>query len=449
MRSILKPTHSSLRLKLYRAATTWLGEPLARVALRQRARQGKEDTARLRERLGHASLARPEGPLVWIHGASVGESLSALPIVDRLQARNRGLPVLVTSGTKTSAQILARRLPPNAFHQFLPVDHPSAVRRFLEYWQPSAGLFMESELWPNFLMMAAERGIPLALLNARMSERSFHRWLRARGMARTLLSAFDVLLAQDASIAGRLESLGAHNVTVIGNLKFAAPPLPADDRALDELRAEIGGRPLWLAASTHEGEEVIAGHVHAALKEFFPGVLTMIAPRHPERGTQIAASLADMGHQAALRSAHEKITTVTDIYVADTIGELGVLYRLADIVFMGGSLVPHGGQNPLEPARLNSAVLYGPHTENFFSIFRELTAAGGAVSVIGRDQLAREVASLLAARSEVERMAEAGYKVCTRADGVIARAMTELEPLLSKAIGPPTDQDGARRVARA
>ncbi len=449
-----KRLRRSLRLSLYRAATGWVGGPVAYFMLQNRARSGKEDAARLPERFGRAGLERPPGPLVWVHGASVGESLSALPIIERIHQRNPGLSVLVTSGTKTSAQILARRLPPGAFHQYLPIDQPSAVKRFLDHWQPSAGLIMESELWPNLLMTAAERGIPLALLNARMSDRSFHRWLRAKGVARALLSAFDICLAQDTSIAGRLESLGAHSIAVIGNLKYAAPPLPADDRALDELRAQIGGRAIWLAASTHEGEEAIAGHVHAALKETYPGVLTILVPRHPERGAEIAAVLADMGHKTARRAAGEPISPATDIYIADTIGELGVFYRLADIVFMGGSLVPHGGQNPLEPARLNCAILYGPHTENFFTIYRELAAAGAAASVIGRDQLAREVSTLLASRADIERMADAAYRVCAKADGVIARAMADLEPLLLAALGPPadgpsTDEHGARLVASA
>lgn len=444
----------SWRLALYRATTSIAG-PLARPMLMSRARRGKEDPSRLGERLGRPSLSRPEGSLVWIHGASVGESLSALPIIDRLHERFPGLSVLVTSGTKTSAQILARRLPPGSFHQFQPIDQPSAVRRFLDHWRPQAGLIMESELWPNLLMTSAERGIPLALLNARMSERSFHGWLHAKRMARALLGAFDICLAQDTSIAGRLESLGAQSIAVIGNLKYAAPPLPADDRALDELRAEIGGRPMWLAASTHPGEETIAGHVHAALKEETPAILTLLVPRHPERGPEIGAILADMGHGVALRSRGDAIGPATDIYIADTIGELGVFYRLADIVFMGGSLIPHGGQNPLEPARLNCAILYGPHTENFFTIYRELTAAGGAASVIGRDQLAREVARLLAERRDVEGMSEAAFRICARADGVIARAMAELDPLLSAAVGrppisdnPPTN-DGARLVASA
>jgi 3-deoxy-D-manno-octulosonic-acid transferase len=415
-----------------------------------RARRGKEDPSRLGERLGRASLPRPQGPLVWIHGASVGESLSALPIIDRLQARSPGLAILVTSGTKTSAQILTRRLPPGSFHQFLPIDQPAAVKRFLDHWRPHAGLIMESELWPNLLLMASARNIPLALLNARMSERSFNRWLRARRMARALLSTFDICLAQDTSIAGRLESLGARSIAVIGNLKYAAPPLPADDRALDALRSAIGGRPIWLAASTHEGEEAIIGHVHAALKEATPPILTILVPRHPHRGAEIAGVLTDMGHRVVLRSQGSEITAATDIYIADTIGELGVFYRLTDIVFMGGSLVPHGGQNPLEPARLNCAILYGPHTENFFTIYRELTAAGAATAVIGRDQLAREIAMLIASRGEIERMSEAAFRICAKADGVIARAMVELDPLLKAALGsPPNSEDGARLVASA
>jgi 3-deoxy-D-manno-octulosonic-acid transferase len=432
---------TSWRLRFYRLLTRLSG-PLVHLLIQSRLRQGKEDRDRLGERFGRAGRPRPPGPLVWIHGASVGESLSALPIIDRIQARFPGTCVLVTTGTLTSATLLSRLLPAGAFHQFIPVDLPSAVTRFLDHWQPDVGLIMESELWPNLIVDAAERKVPMALLNARISEQSFARWLKARRIAKTLLSAFDVCLAQDTAIVGRLESLGARNVSNIGNLKFAAPPLSADEDALETMRDAIGKRKIWLAAQTHEGEESIIGHVHAALKETESSILTILVPRHPARAEEIADLLRDMGHRVALRSKMEPITSRTDVYIADTLGELGLFYRLADIVFVGGSLVPEGGHNPLEPARLNCAIIHGPYTENNFTIFRELAAAGAAISVVGKDQLAREVSRLFADPGQVELMADAAYRICSRADGVIARAMAELEPLIAAAVEPGDVQPG-------
>ncbi len=439
----------SLRLSLYRALSNALA-PAIPYWLNARVKRGKEDPARLGERLGHAGLERPEGSLVWIHGASVGKSLSSLPIIDRVRARFPRTSVLVTTGTLTSAKLLSQRLPEGAFHQFVPLDTPSAVGRFLDHWQPDAALFMESELWPNLLLRTAERGVPMALLNARMSQGSFNRWLKARGPAKVMLSVFDLCLAQDTDIVGRLESLGARNVSIIGNLKYAAPPLSSDESALEELQSVIGGRTVWLASSTHEGEELIAGHVHASLKEQLPEVLTLLVPRHPARGNEIAELLADMGHRVALRSRGEPITPKTDIYIADTLGELGLFYRATDIVFVGATLVPNGGHNPLEPARLNSAILYGPHTDNNITIYRELAAAGAATQVIGRDQLAREVAALFADPAKVARMSEAAIRICARADSVIGRTMNALEPLLSQSLeGPAASLSGTPVRARA
>ena len=440
---------ASVRLGLYRLLSDAL-YPAIPLWLNARVKQGKEDPARLGERLGYGGRPRPDGPLIWIHGASVGESLSALPIIDRLQSRFPNASVLVTTGTLTSARLLSQRLPNGAFHQFIPLDTARAVGRFLDYWRPDAALFMESELWPNLLLRTAERGIPMALLNARMSQGSFDRWLKARGPAKVMLSVFDICLAQDTDIVGRLESLGARNVSIIGNLKYAAPPLSFNENDLEELERMIGARKVWLAASTHEGEEVIVGHVHAQLKEDLPEVLTLLVPRHPTRGIEIASLLSDMGHKVALRSRNEPVTSKTDIYIADTLGELGLFYRAADIVFVGATLVPKGGHNPLEPARLNCAILYGPHTDNNITIYRELAATGAAFQVIGRDQLARELTALFADPAKVVRMSEAAMKVCAKADSVIGRTMNALEPMLAQSLERPVDSpDGVQVRARA
>ena len=334
-------------LRAWRILTT-AASPFANLLLSRRAARGKEDRSRLQERLGVASCPRPTGRLVWIHGASVGESLAALPLIERLMAG--GSSVLVTSGTVTSARILEQRLPPQtsngqrAIHQYVPLDIPQAVARFLDHWKPDAGLFVESDLWPNLVLAAAQRGMRLALVNARISQRSALGWKRAPKSGRRLIGAFDAVLAQDEEIAARFRALGAHDVRVVGSLKADAPPLPVNEAALEAFRASIAGRPLLLAASTHPGEDEIVLEAARALGGNHAGLLTVIVPRHPQRGGDIEGMAATSGFSAARRSVGALPTPATDVYIADTMGELGLFYRAAPFAFLGGSLVPHGGQ---------------------------------------------------------------------------------------------------------
>jgi 3-deoxy-D-manno-octulosonic-acid transferase len=386
-------TKRSKLLSTYRKMTS-IAEPLAARLLRQRLAQGKEDEDRLPERLGRPGRVRPKGPLVWVHAASVGESVSVLPLIRELGRLRPDAAVLVTTGTVTSGRLMVERLPPNAFHQFVPVDTPTAVCAFLDYWKPSLALWVESELWPNMLYETRERGIPVALVNARMSESSFRNWRRAKRAAAELLDSFDICLAQDDDVAAKLKALGAKHVEVPGNLKLVGDPLPYDAEVLAQLRSATGSRPKWLLASTHEGEEQLAAFTHRDLSAQFPRLLTIIVPRHPQRGAQIAASLEGL-FRVAQRSKGELPTADTELYIADTLGELGVLYRLCPLAVMGGSFVPHGGQNPLEPARLGAAVLSGPHIDNFREIFRLLVAGGGAEVLTANDQLTERVRFLL------------------------------------------------------
>ena len=387
-------------LSAYRAATGF-AEPLAARILRNRLARGKEDEDRLPERLGRPGRVRPKGPLVWIHAASVGESVSVLPLIRELGRVRPDTNVLVTTGTVTSGRVMGERLPANAFHQFVPVDTPSAVKAFLDYWQPDLALWVESELWPNMLHEIKERGIPAALINARMSETSFRNWRRAKQAARELLGTFNLCLAQDESVAEKLSALGAEHVEVPGNLKLVGEPLPFDADILAELRSAIGGRPMWLLASSHDGEEQLAAFTHRDLSALFPRLLTIIVPRHPQRGPSVAASLEPL-FNIARRSKGELPSKSTEIYIADTMGELGVFYRLCPIAVMGGSFVPHGGQNPLEPARLGAAVLSGPHIDNFRDIFRILVASGGVEVLTSNDQLTERLGSLL--HNDIETM---------------------------------------------
>ncbi len=388
------PRKPGLRLKLYRVVTRAM-EPLVPGWLALRARHGKEVAARRAERFGIASMGRPEGPLVWVHAASVGETNAALPVIAALRDARPDLSFLLTTGTRTSAMLAENRLGPRGMHQFVPLDSPKYARRFLEHWKPDAAVFTESEIWPNLILETAARKIPLALINARMSNRSFKRWRRNSGMAAMLFGRFQLVLAQNARLARSFTLLGARNVMVSGNLKIDSPPPPVDSRALDQLRSAIGQRPLWLAASTHPGEDEQIAAAHKLIAERHPTLLTIIVPRHPERGPSIADMVGSQGLTASLRSAGALPDADVTIYVADTIGELGTFYTLTPIAFIGGSLVAHGGQNPIEAARHGAAILTGPHTHNFTDSYAALTEKGGARVVTDAASLAEAVNDLL------------------------------------------------------
>jgi 3-deoxy-D-manno-octulosonic-acid transferase len=414
-------------LRLYRRAMT-LSAPFAGAWLATRQRQGKEDGRRIAERRGFASAARPEGPLIWAHGASVGEVLSLIPLVERV--RPLEFPVLVTSGTVTAARLVEQRLPPGSLHQFVPLDVPAFVGRFLDHWRPSLALLAESELWPNLILETTQRGTPLVLVNARLSQRSFDRWRLLRGTARDLLSRIDLCLAQGADDATRLSDLGAPRIDITGNLKFDVPPPPANPVALADLQRSIHGRTIVLAASTHSGEDAAVVTAHKALRSKMPGLLTIIAPRHPQRGGEIVEVAEGVGLVPVMRSRGHLPDRGTDIYVADTIGELGLFYRLAPIVFMGGSLIRHGGQNPIEPAKLDSAILYGPHVANFAAVYEQLSRARAAALVSDAESLARSIALLLDDPELVRRMATAARATVEQLGGALERTYCAIEPYL-------------------
>jgi 3-deoxy-D-manno-octulosonic-acid transferase len=402
--------------------------PLADVILKYRLRHGKEHAERLLERRGQSRIPRPDGPLVWLHGASVGELVAILPLIERIRARD--VAVLVTTGTVTSAGLAERRLPPGVIHQFVPVDMPQFVANFLNHWRPNLALFAESELWPNLIMTCAARNVPLILINGRMSERSYRRWRRAPRVIGALLGQFDLCLAQSAEDATRYASLGAPRYVTVGNLKLDAPAPPADPDKLAALREAIGERPLIAGASTHAGEETALIDVHRRLRHTFPGLLTVLAPRHPERGPGICEIARVNNVTFALRSRGELPSAETDIYIADTIGELGLIYRMAPIVFMGGSLIRHGGQNPVEAVKLGAAILHGPHTWNFSEIYSALDAAGGAELVTDSGKLAVRIGDWLKDDALRRTAAESGARTMAPLVGALDRTMAALDPYL-------------------
>ncbi len=432
-----------MSLALYRLATG-LGAPLVGLWLGLRRAAGKEEPARQGERTGRADRARPPGELIWLHAASVGESVSALPLIERLLSARSDAHTLITTVTVTSARIMDERLPERAFHQYAPVDTPGAVRRFLDHWAPDRAIWIESELWPNMIAMSRARGIPLALVNARLSSRSHRRWRRAPRLISGVLGAFDLVLAQSADAASRLRDLGARNAEAVGNLKHDAPPLATDPAALAKLAAAVGSRRLWLAASTHEGEEAAAAAAHRQLAARYPDLLTVIAPRHPPRGAAIATAHRAEGFRLAQRSAGEAVEPDTEIYLADTLGELGLLYRLSPIVFVGGSLTPHGGQNPLEPARLGCAVLHGPHMENFAEAAARLREADGAIVLTRAEALGDALGRLLDDDAARARLVDQAGRVAAELGGALDQVWQRLEPFLSNASARPAEGAHAR-----
>lgn len=375
--------------RFYRLATAAL-YPAARWHVARRLRAAGVAEARIGERAGRATLPRPDAPLIWFHAASVGESLSVLTLIARMGERLPGHEFLITSGTATSADLIARRMPPRCRHQFAPLDAPAPVARFLDHWRPDAGIFVESELWPLILAEARGRGVPLALLNARLSPKSVRGWTKYPATARFVLDHFALMLTQNPTATDHLRLMGADpaRLETGGNLKSTSAPLPVDGGALATLQTALAGRPLWAAASTHAGEEEAVLAAHVRLLRRHPDLCLLLIPRHPERGDAVAALIGDAGLSFARRSAGEPLEG-HQVYLADTLGEMGTWYAAAPFVFLGGSLQPIGGHNPFEPAQAGAAVLSGPHVTNFTETFTPLIALGGAVEVRDEGDLAR------------------------------------------------------------
>ena len=416
-----------LALHLYQSACS-LGSPIATRVLTRRLKRGKEHPERLSERLGQASLERPQGQLIWVHAASVGEMLAVVSLIQRLRAQ--GFAVLVTSGTVTSAALAEQRLPEGVMHQFIPLDGPRFVQRFLDHWRPGLALFVESDLWPNLICSSAMRRIPMIVVNGRLSERSFSRWRKVPRVIAALLDRFDLCLAQSTADAERYAKLGALRVIATGNLKLDVPAPPADQKALQQLKQIVGKRPVVVAASTHPGEEAAVIAAHRQLRAKFPSLLTIIVPRHPSRGESIAEIAKGAGLAVALRSHRKQPMPDIGVYVADTLGELGLIYRLAPIVFMGGSLARHGGQNPIEAVRLGAAVLHGPHVWNFAEIYATLDAAHGAIEVPDEAMLAVRLAAWLTDPAARRAAADAATATVTELGGALERTLAALDPYL-------------------
>jgi len=406
-------------VRLYRVAAGLIA-PMAyrRIATRLGA-QGVAP-ARRRERMGYATAARPPGRVIWFHAASVGESVSVLRLIERLGARLPDAGFVITSGTATSARVVAERLPPRAIHQFAPLDTRPALHRFLAHWRPDAAVFVESELWPQMLIETRALGVPMALVNARLSEASMRGWKRFAPTARYVMGHFTLIHCQDARTEAHLRDLGLTQAQKGTNLKALAGPLPHDADDLQHMRAQIGDRPLWLASSTHPGEDEIAVAAHRAALAADPRTLMILVPRHPERADTIESLVARAGMVQARRSRGDEIGAGTEIYLADTLGETGLWYALAPLTCLCGSFAPVGGHNPYEPAHAGSAVLHGPHYANFAETYAEMDGAGAAREVADEAALAQAVPALLADDRALTAMRDAARIFAAHQQDVLA-----------------------------
>lgn len=371
---------------IYRTLSSF-AEPLLQALLEKRLRQGKEDPARVGERRGESDVLRPKGKLMWIHGASIGESLSALPLLDELRERLPDWHFLMTTGTVTSAQLMAQRLPAGVIHQYIPMDHPVWVGMFFDHWEPDAVLWMESELWPNMLNEVSTRHIPAALLNARMGPDTQKKWKYAGPLVRKMLGAFTFILTGARDYVAPFKKMGGRRVDFIGNLKFGSAQLPVDLDKLVDVRDMIGPRRCIGFLQTQPGEEKMAAEIYMELKKEFSDLLMISVPRKNTRGREIESQMKMMGLNPAVRTQGDEIYPSTDVYIADTIGEMGLWYSLCPIAVIGGSFVQHGGQNPIEGTHFGAAIFYGPHMFNFPEICMVLENAGASERVANPGEL--------------------------------------------------------------
>ncbi|TVQ83339.1 MAG: 3-deoxy-D-manno-octulosonic acid transferase [Micavibrio sp.] len=418
--------------RIYRTGTRILS-PFIPWYLKRRVQRGKEDETRIGERFGEASRERPEGQLIWLHGASVGEVLSLQALIGKLRDMFPKTHILVTSGTVTSARLMEERLPEGAFHQFIPLDHPDYAARFLDHWQPDIVLWAESDLWPNMLMDIKNRSIPAALINGRMSRKSFQRWSRFSGFAKDMLATFQTCLVQNEYEAEHFTGIGAQNVQPVGNLKYSAAPLSCDEGDLEELLEALHERPHWLFASTHEGEEEIALRVHQRLKKTFPNNVTIIAPRHPERRDTVLSMCAEEELKVSQRSKGALPREDDDIHLVDTLGELGLYFQAISLVVIGGSFIPHGGHNPIEPGRLDCQILYGPYMHNFMTICEDFENVSAARRLEDEEELYTEIRHLFYNPVEGQKLADTARRLTEGKAHVIDDIIAALYPVFERA----------------
>ncbi len=384
--------HTGLLLRAYLMAAVVLG-PVVRWHIRKRIGRGKEDAQRYREKFGEATAERPQGTLVWLHAVGVGEVLTLPALIRAMATKRPELNFLVTSSTLTAARAVAANLPDKTDHQYLPVDCLPFVHRFLDHWRPDLSVWAEQDIWPALVVESSRRSVPLAMVNGRMGQDSFASKWRVRSLFADLYTRFSVIEVQDEKSRSHMQQLGipAGSVLVRRSLKAGALPLWVDQNRLRQLSEQLSNRFIWLAASTHAVEEAKVFAAHRTVLETKPDGILILCPRDPKQGGSAYDTARSIGLSPQLQSLNPDIASNTNLFIADSIGELGLWYTLADQAFVGGSLEPVGGHNPYEPMRMNCAVIHGPHIANFAQDYATAHVAGAALQVSGTAELAASV----------------------------------------------------------
>ena len=399
--------------------------------LEARLKAGKEDPNRINERRGQTPNIRPEGEVIWFHAASVGESIALLGLIENIVEERPLTNILITTGTTASANLINTRLPKKTIHQYVPFDIGEFVRGFLDHWKPNLAVFTESELWPCLITTTHAREIPLILINARISGKSFSKWKWVKGLFSSILSKFEIILCQDENTATFIRKLSKSKIDpkVVGSLKESAPPLPFNEEDRAVISNQIGSRPIWLAASTHEREELMMAEAHEHARRFSRRLLLIIVPRHPNRGKKICSDLRNLGWQVSLRSGGEEINNYTEIYIADTFGEMGLWYRISSISFLGGSMTEVGGHNPFEPATLGSAILHGPHVWSAAEAYEELGKVKASLQIKNPEELSQAIVDLLNPDTNAS-MAKSAWELSSKEAEASSQALNEIFKVL-------------------
>ncbi len=416
---------------IYRALSIALF-PILELYLFWRVYKKKEDKKRLKERFGTSTILRPKSDIIWLHAVSVGETNSAFILIDGLLEKFSQSTILLTSTTLTSADIIAKKLPQfggRVVHQFLPIDSYFCVKNFFAFWQPKKVIFIESEIWPNLISVALENQIPTFLVNARMSEKSAKKWQYAKFFGFKIFDYFDAIFAQSLESQKLLQNLTKNEVSFFGNLKSQAQNLEVDEKNLEKLKSQIGDRKFWLAASTHKGEEEIILQTHRELKKDFSDLLTIIVPRHPNRADEIIGLFGDI--KFAQKSKNQNIENFVEIYLADSLGELGDFYSLAKFAFLGGSLLPIGGHNPFEAIKLKCAVISGSHVFNFKEIYKELSQKHACVTINSSQQLIEVVKEFLKNPDLANFLADDSLQLIENSENIATKVIDKMDEVLT------------------
>lgn len=422
-------------LELYKYITS-KSEKILLWLLNWRENKGKEDIARINERKGICTKPRPDGKLLWVHAASVGEAQSTLILIEKILKQTKDLNIIVTSGTVTSAKLMEDRLPQGAFHQYAPLDHPKWIKKFIEHWKPNAVFLIESELWPNMLAEIKQQKIPAALINARLSNKSFNGWSLFKNSTKEILSSFNIILSQTDNDTIRFKKLGARNTITTGNIKYSASPLPVNNNDLNEISNAIGNRPVWVYASTHLGEESLACRIHQRLKNKIPDILTIIVPRHPERRDEIKNICEGFSNlKNTMRGEIKSLPRAdTDIYIADSLGELGLFYSVSQVAMIGRSFSVDGGggHNPLEAAQLKCAVITGPNIQFQQDIFNNMINAKVAKQVKTKEELSNILTSLFENQEQLKQLQNNAFEYAQSKMNIIDNVIEELAPIIKE-----------------